>query len=87
MNRFPIKINKSEIQKTDNKIEFFNEIIDNSISSKCDELYNKADTFCGEECNKCFEICDDIIKLNPHYIQAYLKNKVRKKNGQNSLIK
>lgn len=73
MNRFPIKINKSEIQKIDNKIEFFNEIIESSIISKCDKLYNEATAFCSIECNKCFEILDKIIKLNPHYIEAYLK--------------
>lgn len=73
MNRFPIKINKSEIQKTDNKIEFFNEIIEGSIISKCAILFDEAQTFCGKDCNKCFEICDEIIKINPHYFNAYLK--------------
>jgi len=85
MNRFPIKIIKSEIQKTDNKIEFFNEIIESSITSKCNILYNEAQTFCGKDCNKCFRICNEIINLNPHYIQAYLK-KIRCKKRTDRLI-
>jgi tetratricopeptide (TPR) repeat protein len=85
MNKFPIKINKSEIQKTDSKIEFFNEIIESSITSKSDILYEQAHAFCGKECNKCFEICDEIIKMNPHYIQAYLK-KIRCKKRTDRLV-
>jgi hypothetical protein len=34
MIRYPIKINQSEIQKADSKVDFFNEIIESSISSK-----------------------------------------------------
>jgi tetratricopeptide (TPR) repeat protein len=79
MNRFPIKINNSEIQKTDDKLGFFNEIIEGSITSRCNSLFDEAHTFCGKECNKCFEICNEIIKLNPFYIQAYLKKIICKK--------
>jgi tetratricopeptide (TPR) repeat protein len=73
MNRFPVKINNSEIQKTDDKLGFFTEIIEGSITSRCNILFEEAETFCGKECTKCFEICNEIIKLNPFYIQAYLK--------------
>jgi tetratricopeptide (TPR) repeat protein len=85
MNKFLSKINKFEIKKTDNKIEFFNGIIENSITSKSDKLYEQAGTFCGIECKKCFEICDEIIKMNPHYIQAYLK-KIRCKKRTDRLV-
>lgn len=85
MNRFPIKINKSEIQKTDIKIEFFSEIIENSLTSKCDNLFDDAHNFCTkDECIKCFEICDSIININPHYIRAYLK-KIRCSNRKDKL--
>jgi len=80
MNRFPIKINKSEIQKIDNLLEFCNEIIDNSTTAKCDILYHKAHSYCGMDCNKTFEICEEIIKLNPQYIKAHIKRtKCRKR--------
>lgn len=73
MKHLPIKINKFEIQKTDNKLDFFENIIDNTITAKCDKLYEEAQKHCSENCTKTFEICDEILGMNPLYISAHLK--------------
>ena len=53
--------------------------------AKVTELYDKASALCGTDCNACFDILDEIIKINPSFRLAYVKKLrcIKRKDEQN----